>query len=162
MTYVEGLFWTVEVMVSRELAVRYVPPYSMHTRANGFENMRECGRRIKLVREDLRESLSLFWPEAFCMIALSMIAMMGATMQAAEKPATESDANRRPRFLVFHVLGSSNCDFEARVMTAFGVDASTAILGVTIPTPGTLGVILDSLMSYISDSLVGIRIEVVS
>jgi hypothetical protein len=37
----EGLFWTVEVMVSRELAVRYVPPYNMQMRANGFEKMRD-------------------------------------------------------------------------------------------------------------------------
>jgi hypothetical protein len=36
---------------------------------------------------------------------LSITVMMGATILAAIKPAVKSDANLRPRFFVFHVLG---------------------------------------------------------
>lgn len=39
-TSAAGLFWTVEVRVSRVLAVRYVPPYSIHISPKGFEKMR--------------------------------------------------------------------------------------------------------------------------
>lgn len=69
-TYVAGLFCTVEVMVSRELAVRYVPPYTMQMSAKGFEKMRWWGRRTKEVRDSLRDSLSVACPEAFCIIPL--------------------------------------------------------------------------------------------
>jgi hypothetical protein len=69
-TYVAGLFCTVEVMVSRELAVRYVPPYSMQMSAKGFEKTRLWGRRTKDVRDSLRESFSVACPEAFCIIPL--------------------------------------------------------------------------------------------
>jgi hypothetical protein len=37
---------------------------------------------------------------------LSMMVIIGAIRQAAEKPAVKSDANRRPKFLVFRILGS--------------------------------------------------------
>lgn len=69
----EDLFCMVEVTVSRVLAVRYVPPYSMQMRANGLEKTREWGRRMKEVIEDLREFLRVFWPDAFCIMPLQDI-----------------------------------------------------------------------------------------
>jgi len=42
-------------------------------RAKGLEKMRECGRKIKEVIEDLREFLRVFWPEAFCIMPLQNI-----------------------------------------------------------------------------------------
>ena len=48
----------------------------MHMRAKGFEKRRECGRRRKDVNEDLREFLSVAWPEAFCIIALSTLSVL--------------------------------------------------------------------------------------
>lgn len=104
-TSVAGLFLTVEVAVSKVLAVKYVPPYSKQTRPNGFEKMRLCGLVKNAMADAFREFLREFWPEAFCMIALSMTAMTGATIPAARKPAVKSDAKRNPKFLVFHTLG---------------------------------------------------------
>lgn len=43
----------------------------MQMSAKGFEKMRICGRRMKEVMEDLSEFLRVFWPEAFCIIALN-------------------------------------------------------------------------------------------
>ena len=40
---------------------------------------------------------------------LSMIVMSGATIVAAAPPETISDANRRPKFFVFHTLISFDC-----------------------------------------------------
>lgn len=54
-----GLLCMVDVTVSRVLAVKYVPPYNIHIRANGFEKMRLWGRRIKLLSDDRRDSLSV-------------------------------------------------------------------------------------------------------
>jgi hypothetical protein len=36
-----------------------------------------------------------------------MTVMSGATRVAAQAPDTKSDANRNPKFLVFHILGST-------------------------------------------------------
>jgi hypothetical protein len=123
-TRVAGLFCTVEVRVSRVLAVRYVPPYSIHIRPKGLEKIRLWGRRRKVVREAFKEFLRVAWPEAFCIIALqihlssdsgnetggrtnlSITVMSGATRLAAHAPDTKSDASRKPRFFVFHTLGS--------------------------------------------------------
>ena len=58
-TCVAGLFFTVEVIVSTEFAVRYVPPYTRQINANGFEKTRECGRRRNDVKEVLSEFLSV-------------------------------------------------------------------------------------------------------
>jgi hypothetical protein len=103
--------------------VRYVPPYSMHIRPKGLENMRLWGRRRKVLSEVPSEFLSVACPEAFCIIALqecqkrleqqgrktnlSITVMSGATRVAAHAPDTKSDANRRPKFFVFHTLGST-------------------------------------------------------
>jgi hypothetical protein len=42
----------------------------MQIRAKGFEKTRLCGRVKNVMAEDFREFLRVFWPEAFCMIAL--------------------------------------------------------------------------------------------
>jgi len=46
-------------------------------RAKGFEKTRECGRRRNEVRELLREFLRVAWPEAFCIIPLPTLSVLG-------------------------------------------------------------------------------------
>ena len=80
-----------------------------------------------------------------------MTVMSGATIVAAENPAMPSDANRSPKFFVFHTAGSFISVVGAggvRVVIAFE-DASILTLGVVgTPTPRIRGVILDSWMIY--------------
>lgn len=164
-TYEAGLFWIVEDMVSTVLAVKYVPPYSKQMRPKGFEKMRLCGLRRKAVTEDFKEFLRVFWPEAFCMIALqdnqsvltpgrgrdgtdlSITVMTGATNPAAKNPAVKSEANRRPIFFVFHTLDCDS-DFAAsgvRITVLDGVledmDVVGSSFGMGMSTPGIEGVI---------------------
>ena len=54
-----------------------MPPYTMHMRAKGFEKTRECGRRRNEAREVLREFLRVAWPEAFCIIPLPTLSVLG-------------------------------------------------------------------------------------
>jgi hypothetical protein len=79
----------------------------------------------KFLNESWSECLSFACPEAFCMIPLQMIrfgscggkkqeytylsiiTIMGATIDAAVNPETQSEANRRPRFFVFHTFASA-------------------------------------------------------
>jgi hypothetical protein len=165
-TYEAGLFWIVEDMVSTVLAVKYVPPYSKQMRPKGFEKMRLCGLRRKAVTEDFKEFLRVFWPEAFCMIALqdnqsvltpgrgrdgtdlSITVMTGATNPAAKNPAVKSEANRRPIFFVFHTLDCDS-DFAAsgvRITVLDGVledmDVVGSSFGMGMSTPGIEGVIV--------------------
>ena len=102
----------------------------MHRSANGLEKMRECGRSRKALKDCLMESLSVAWPDAFCMMPLrentllagcsrnqewnsriythlSIIVMIGATIHAAVNPEVKSAARRRPRCFVFHTRVSA-------------------------------------------------------
>ena len=49
------------------------------------------------------------------MTDLSIITIMGATIDAAVAPETKSEANRRPKFFVFHSF------FSAKASDTFGV-----------------------------------------
>ncbi|KUI53821.1 hypothetical protein VP1G_10579 [Cytospora mali] len=64
-TSVEGLFWTVDVVVSSTLA-------TMNIRATGLEKTMVCGRRRRFRREFLTEVMSVARPEAFSMIDLAV------------------------------------------------------------------------------------------
>jgi hypothetical protein len=67
---------------------------------------------------------------------LSMTVISGATRVAAQAPDTKSDANRRPRFFVFHTLDSTrgiSATFEMGDM-GFGVGwVSMSCAGLTSP-----------------------------
>ncbi len=69
-TVVAGLLVTVDVAVSRALAVRYVPPYSMKMRAQGREKSADPGRSRRFLTEDRIESSRELRPEAFSMMDL--------------------------------------------------------------------------------------------
>lgn len=94
-TSVAGLFLTVEVAVSKVLAVKYVPPYSKQTRPNGFENMRLCGLVKNVMADAFREFLREFWPEAFCMIALRDKRVRIESKKGDEEEQLVNDCNDR-------------------------------------------------------------------
>lgn len=122
--------------------------------------------RAKFVREVLRESLSVAWPEAFCIIALrfirvtrldwrgitnlSMTVIRGATIVAAQNPDAKSEANLRPKFLVFHTLGSSR-GASAAVDTGdplFEIDPVSIPSLVGLSSPGVLVIVKPLIPSF--------------
>lgn len=70
-TVVGDLLVMVEVAVSRALAVRYVPPYSMKMRAHGREKSADDGRRRRFRTEERIESSRELRPDAFSMMDLN-------------------------------------------------------------------------------------------
>lgn len=74
----------------------------MKIKPRGLENIKVWGRRTKSRREDLIEDLSVFRPEAFSIMALSIHVIIGATNDPAQAAATASEVKRHPKFFVFH------------------------------------------------------------
>lgn len=80
--------------------------------------------------------------------------IIGATRQAAETPAVKSEANRRPRFLVFHFLGSfrGSTTFGVRVIVFDEVSMFVFGSGPGITSPDVCGVILVALTLFAPNS----------
>jgi len=78
---------------------------------------------------------------------LSMTVMRGATIVAAAAPEMKSEANRKPRFLVFQVFASCNGSeaFWERVMI---FDEGASIFGAGGSSPDVRGVIVGALALY--------------
>lgn len=111
-----GRLWAVLVAVSTALAVKYVLPYSKQMRAKGLPNKICCGRRKSVAKEDFSEPARVLAPEAFSIMERSMMAMRGATMEAAVKPLTASAARRRPRCFVLYCGLAVEAAVEAAVV----------------------------------------------
>jgi hypothetical protein len=92
-------------LVSRMFAVTYVPVYNAKIRAKGLERRKWCGRRVNVFRDSRNEAPSVFLPEAFSIMALSIAVMTGATRTPAVAAEATSAPSRRPRLCVFQVDG---------------------------------------------------------
>ncbi len=78
-----------------------------------------------------------------------MTVITGATIVAAQAPETKSDANRRPKFFVFHTRASVN----GASVAVFGIvtatlDGSISTLLDGCSRPGRLDFIVGALMVY--------------
>ena len=67
---------------------------------------------------------------------LSIIVIKGATIEAAVKPDTASDASLNPKFFVFHFLCSFEVSVTLGVLVIVFEGSSKAIEGAGDPTLG--------------------------
>jgi len=65
-----GRFFVVDLYVSNELAVKYVPLYSMKMSAKGFAKKKWCGRNSNVLNEACKDVPRGRRPLAFSIIAL--------------------------------------------------------------------------------------------
>lgn len=79
--------------------------YNAKIKAKGLEKRKWCGRRVNVFKDSRNESPSVFLPEAFSMMALSIAVMTGATRTPAVAAEATSAPSRRPRWCVFQVVG---------------------------------------------------------
>ena len=69
-----------------------------------MENKKWCGRKVNVAKESRRERPSVFLPEAFSMIALSIAVITGATRAPAVAAEVTSAPSRILRFCVFQCV----------------------------------------------------------
>lgn len=80
------------------------------------------------------------------MTNLSIMTIIGATIVAAEAPETKSATNRRPKFFVFHTLGSDAVSGVLGVRDMIFDDASKSMGVAGDLSPGVCEFIVSALI----------------